>query len=101
MDISDHVCLSPYDSLLRIDDDCILEKAPPPKPTIYPPPLVASAIWTGMDEALVTSGLVGLLGTIATYSANVERLEETDRKGKRHHAWRSPFTNIMYLDLAW
>lgn len=81
----------PYEAVLRVDEDCIIEKHPFADPAPPLSTLVGSArIQNNMDDRRFTVGL-GALARELSVELQVPHLRR----------WKSPYTNVLWINIPW
>lgn len=94
-----------YDSVFRIDDDCVLEPDTLTDPDPGPMTTVNSARKMGGDKPQVSIGLAQYFHTLGqrSHSSNATRKIHLHRLSFRgnEHGWSSPYSNIVWFNLTW
>ena len=89
---------------LRIDGDCVLEPGQP-DPLLALPRAVSSPFWQGMDSPWVIRGLARFFEQLdhrRHLNEQAAPLQSAIPNLTTHwRVWRSPYTNVMMLNVTW
>lgn len=95
--------LTQYDWMLRLDDDCILVKDVRYNVKMLPAKVhFASGLWVDLSRG--TSDAIRPIGEGDVVKGMRNLTIEFARKHaifQEIHSWHAPYTNVMYIDLAW